>query len=215
MSAPSYVVVEGPIGVGKTTLARKLAEDFGTELLLEMPEENPFLERFYENPADAAFSTQLFFLMQRVRQMQELRQQDLFAPVRVADFLMAKDYLFAELTLQPHELDLYAQVYQQLTVNAPQPDLVVYLQAPAEVLLERVRKRGRAYERHMSEGYIERLADAYMTFFHRYDESPLLIVNAAEINFANNDDDYQQLFERITTIKHGRHYYNPLPFELR
>lgn len=215
MSHPSFVVVEGPIGVGKTTLAKRLAEDFGTELLLEMPEENPFLERFYASPEEAAFPTQLFFLMQRMKQMQELRQGDLFAPVRVADFLMAKDYLFARLTLQPHELELYEQVYQQLTVNAPVPDLVVYLQAPVTVLQERIGKRGRDYERHITTGYLERLVDGYMSFFHQYDESPLLIVNAAEIDFAHNEDDYRQLFERIGTVKHGRHFYNPLPFELR
>ncbi len=211
MDKPEFIVVEGPIGVGKTTLAKKLAQSFGSELLLEGAAENPFMSRFYENPKAAALSTQLFFLLQRARQMQELRQADMFNPVRIADFLMEKDRLFAELTLDEDELKLYEQVYDQLTIDVPEPDLVVYLQAPVEVLLGRIENRGISHERFIEAAYLQRLSDSYVDFFYHYTDAPLLIVNAAEIDFANNENDYQQLLQRLKTIKSGRHYYNPQP----
>ncbi len=206
-----YIVVEGPIGVGKTTLAGKLAQSFGCDLLLEGAAENPFLPRFYENPRAAALPTQLFFLLQRARQMQELRQDDLFNPVRVADFLMEKDQLFARMILDENELALYEQVYQQLTLDAPRPDLVIYLQAPVDVLMARVQQRGVNYERQIEYSYLQRLSDAYVEFFYHYNEAPLLIVNAKDIDVVGNDYDYQQLLQRIRSIRSGRHYYNPAP----
>lgn len=205
----AYIVVEGPIGVGKTTLARKLADSFGSELLLEGASENPFLERFYQNPRQAALSTQLFFLMQRAQQMQTIRQGELFTPVWVADFLMEKDRLFAGLTLDADELALYEQVYQHLTIDAPAPDLVIYLQAPVSVLIERIHHRGVAFEQAMDSDYLNRLSDAYMRFFHAYEASTLLIVNAHYLNLASSDHDYALLLEQIQSIGGGRHYFNP------
>lgn len=212
--ALDYIVVEGPVGVGKTTLAKRLAESFGSDVLLEGAETNPFLERFYQDPRSAALQTQLFFLFQRARQIQDLRQSDLFRPVRVADFILEKDRLFAELTLDEHEFKLYQQVYAHLTIDAPRPDLVVYLQAPVDILLRRVSKRGRYYERNISEEYLQRIVESYTRFFYDYTQSPLLIVNAAEIDFANNDTDYQLLLEQIRKVRSGRHYFNPTPLNL-
>ena len=206
---PQYIVVEGPIGVGKTTLARRLAESFGSDLLLEGAEENPFLERFYQDPRSAALQTQLFFLFQRAQQLKALRQGDMFQPVRVADYIMEKDRLFAELTLDKEEFKLYEQVYAHVTLDAPQPDLVVYLQAPIEVLRRRISERGRGYERNMDADYLQRLSESYMQFFHNYNQAPLLIVNATEIDFANNLRDYELLLEQVCKIRSGRHYFNP------
>jgi deoxyadenosine/deoxycytidine kinase len=211
MSNPGFIVVEGPIGVGKTTLAHKLSAEFGSELLLEGATENPFMAKFYENPRAAALPTQLFFLLQRARQMQELRQGDMFNPVQVSDFLMEKDRLFAELTLDEDELRLYEQVYEQLTFDVPRPDLVIYLQAPVEVLLDRIGNRGIAHERMIEAAYLQRLSDAYIDFFYHYNEAPLLIVNAKEVNFADNDNDFQQLLQRVKSIRSGRHFFNPSP----
>ncbi len=192
-----FVVVEGPIGAGKTSLARRLAESLSAELVLEQAEENPFLERFYRNPRAGAFPTQLHFLFQRARQLQQLRQQDLFEPVRVADYLLEKDRLFARVTLDDEEYALYEQVYGRLALDAPVPDLVVYLQAPVEVLLERIAKRGIKYEQYIDRAYLERLLEAYTRFFHHYDSSPLLIVNATDIDPVSSDADFEQLFAEI------------------
>lgn len=213
-SNPGYIVVEGPIGVGKTSLARRLSASFGSELLLEGAAENPFLERFYRNPREGALSTQLFFLLQRARQLQELRQADMFRPVRIADFLIEKDQLFARLTLDEQEYRLYEQVYEHLTLDAPQPDLVIYLQAPVDVLLQRIAKRGIRHEQHIDAAYLERLSQAYARFFHDYDAAPLLIVNAAHIDLVSGDADYQALLEQIERTRTGRHYFNPLPVSL-
>lgn len=211
---PEYIVVEGPIGVGKTSLARRLAESLGSELLLEGAAENPFLERFYRNPKQAALSTQLFFLLQRARQMQDLRQGDMFQAVRVADFLIEKDQLFAQLTLDEQEYKLYEQVYAHLTLDAPLPDLVIYLQAPVDILLARIAKRGIGYEQHIDSAYLERLSQGYARFFHDYAAAPLLIVNASHVDLVNNDAAYQELLAQIKTPRTGRHYFNPMPVSL-
>jgi deoxyadenosine/deoxycytidine kinase len=211
---PGFVVVEGPIGVGKTSLARRLAESFGCACLLEQPEENPFLERFYRDPRTAALPAQLFFLFQRSRQLEGLRQGDLFRGALIADFMFEKDRLFAELNLDRHELDLYGKVYAQLAMQTATPDLVVYLQAPVEVLAARIARRDRAIERGLDPDYLRRLAEAYTEFFYHYRASPLLIVNAAEINPIDSDADYRQLLQRICDAGPGKHYFNPLPLGL-
>lgn len=208
---PGYVVVEGPIGVGKTSLAQKLSQAFGSDLLLERPEENPFLDRFYQARKQFALPTQLFFLFQRARQMQEWKQRDLFAPTRVADFLLEKDRLFARLNLDDDELRLYEQVYEQLKIDLPVPDLVIYLQAPVEVLLERVRRRGIVFERSIDRDYLERLNEAYTHFFYHYSSAPLLMVNAAEVNFVESESDFRSLLAYIRSARTGRHFFNPLP----
>lgn len=211
---PGYLVVEGPIGVGKTSLSRRLADSFGAELLLEKAEENPFLERFYRQPRDAAFPAQLYFLLQRAEQLRALRQTDMFRPRLVSDFLFEKDRVFAELNLDADEMSLYERVYQELALSVPRPDLVVYLQAPVEVLQARIAKRGIDYEQGMDPGYLERLSEAYIRFFYHYDGAPLLIVNTSEINPVENDNEYDLLLERIREIRSGRHYFNPSPFAL-
>lgn len=208
---PRFIAVEGCIGVGKTTLARNLARLFNYDTLLEQPEENPFLERFYRDPKSTALPTQLSFLFQRAKQIQALRQNDMFAPVRVSDFLMDKDQLFAKVTLDDDEFNIYRQVYERLVIDTPRPDLVIYLQAPLQVLSERIKQRGIAAEQYISQEYLEALNNAYTEFFHYYDSAPLLIVNAQELNLASNREHFKQLVEYILTIKSGRHYYNPAP----
>lgn len=206
---PSFIAVEGPIGVGKTTLAKRLAESFNYEILLERAEENPFLERFYRRNGEAALATQLFFLFQRAQQIQDLRQNDLFQPVRIADFLIDKDRLFAEANLSGEEFELYQKVYEQTTIDAPRPDLVIYLQASVDTLLQRIQQRAIAAEQHIDRRYLENLNDAYCRFFHFYDASPLLIVNANQIDLVNNEAHYQQLLEFAAQTRSGRHYFNP------
>lgn len=208
---PHYIAVEGPIGVGKTSLAKRLAETFNYDIVLEKPEDNPFLERFYRNPKQHALATQLFFLFQRAQQLQDLKQDDLFEPVRVADFLIDKDMLFARQNLDPDEFQLYQNVYQHLTIDAPVPELVIYLQAPTQVLLQRIQKRGIAAEQTIEADYLSRLNDAYTSFFHYYDRSPLLIVNSTDLDLVGHDEDYQQLVSQIMTAPQGTHYFNPKP----
>ena len=205
-----YIVIEGPIGVGKTSLARRLAASLGAETVLEQADENPFLERFYRNPKAGALPAQLYFLFQRAQQLAALRQDDLFAPLRVADYLLAKDRLFAQLTLDADEFGLYEQIHAKLAIDAPRPDLVVYLQAPVTVLMERIARRGIGYEGRISADYLERLNGAYAQFFLDYDAGPLLIVNASSIDPLNNDADYQELLGAISRMRGGRLYYNPL-----
>ncbi|OGI46624.1 MAG: deoxyadenosine kinase [Candidatus Muproteobacteria bacterium RBG_16_65_34] len=207
---PGYIVVEGPIGVGKTSLAKRLADAFGARPLVERPEDNPFLERFYQSRKHFALPTQLFFLFQRARQLQELRQRDMFSSGYVADFLMDKDWLFARANLDDDEFRIYEQVYAQLRLDLPTPDMVVYLQAPVDVLLERVRRRGVPYERLIERGYLQELIDAYTQFFHHYTAAPLLVVNAAEINFVDREEDFATLLAHIRKIRSGRHFFNPL-----
>jgi deoxyadenosine/deoxycytidine kinase len=204
------VVVEGLIGVGKTSLARKLAAAVGAETVFEQPMENPFLERFYKDRRAAAFPAQLYFLFQRARQLSALQQQDMFAPLRIADYMLDKDRLFARIVLDDEEFKLYDQVYARLAMDAPTPDLVVFLQAPVDILLARIDKRGIAYEKYIDAAYLERLGDAYTRYFHQYTASPLLIVNTAEIDPANNSRDFDDLFETIRTTQSGRHYVNPV-----
>ncbi|MEO8063223.1 MAG: deoxynucleoside kinase [Pseudomonadota bacterium] len=208
--AQRYIVIEGPIGVGKTSLARRLAESLEAELVLEQDAQNPFLERFYKNPKSGALPAQLFFLFQRAQQLGSLKQQDLFAPRRVADYLFEKDRLFAGLTLDQAEMALYDQVASRLAVDPPKPDLVVYLQAPVETLLQRIARRGISYETGIDAAYLTRLNDAYARFFHEYDRAPLLIVNAASIDPVQNLADFDELVGAIRRMKKGRMYYNPL-----
>ena len=206
---PRFVAVEGNIGVGKTTLAKRLASTFNYQTLLEAAEENPFLERFYQDRKRNALPTQLYFLFQRSQQFRELRQGDMFSPLRVADFLLNKDPLFARVTLDDDEFNLYKKVYDQLIIDAPKPDLVVYLQAPVETLMKRVKQRGVVAEQRIDIEYLQQLNEAYTQLFHYYSDTPLLIVNATDIDLANNTEHYRELVEYMLTIRNGRHYYNP------
>jgi deoxyadenosine/deoxycytidine kinase len=205
-----FIVVEGPIGVGKTSLAKKLAESLSADLVLEEVDANPFLQRFYQEGRSAALPAQMFFLFERARQIESLRQSDLFANVRVSDYIFAKDNIFAELNLSPDELNLYKQVVTSLNVDAPVPDLVIYLQASVDSLLERIARRGIVFERAIERRYLEKLTEAYARFFHSYDDGPLLIVNATQIDPVNNQIDYDQLFQQIEKTTGGRHFFNPV-----
>ena len=210
-TAPRYIAVEGPIGVGKTTLTRRLADALRYPVLLEPAAENPFLGDFYRDGRSNALPTQLFFLLHRARQMQELPVHDLVGPSVVSDFLMDKDELFARLTLTEEEFTLYRQIERALEIEAPVPDLVIYLQAPTDVLLQRVRQRGIKSEQSMEPDYLETLARAYTEFFHFCDKAPVLIVNATEIDFANNDAHFDALFDRMLHVDGMRQYFNPNP----
>jgi deoxyadenosine/deoxycytidine kinase len=205
-----YIAIEGPIGVGKTSLAKRLASTLNAQLVLEQAEENPFLERFYRNPRVGALPAQLFFLFQRAQQQTSLAQADMFGSVRVADYLLAKDDLFARMILDDEEYGLYRQVHERLAIDAPKPDLVVYLQAPVDVLLDRIARRGVAHENLIDRAYLTRLNEAYARFFHAYEEGPLLIVNAAAIDPVSNETDYEELLGMIGRTVRGRLYYNPL-----
>jgi deoxyadenosine/deoxycytidine kinase len=203
-----HIVVEGPIGVGKTSLARRLGASLGAHLLLEQPEANPFLERFYGEPARHALATQMFFLFQRIQQLAELRQLDLFRTHVVGDFLLDKDPLFARLTLADDELKLYEQLYAQLAPRAPTPDLVIYLQAPAETLVERVARRGIPAEAKISAEYLRRLADSYADYFHHYDAAPLLVVNAEHLNPVEREEDFALLVSHVEKMRGRREYFS-------
>ena len=208
---PRYVAVEGPIGAGKTTLATRLAETFKYPLLLEPASDNPFLDRFYREGRKHALPTQLFFLLHRADQIAKLAGPDLLGPTVISDFLIEKDRLFAELTLDKNELALYEQIYTNLMLDPPAPDFVIYLQAPISVLLERIRERGIASEQHIDSDYLITLSDAYTDFFHFYDQAPLLIVNAEEADFSHNDSHFDALLEQVIQMNSVRQYFNPHP----
>lgn len=202
-----HVVIEGPIGAGKTSLARRLGESIGARLLLEQPEANPFLDRFYRDPPRYALSTQLFFLFQRAQQLAEARQLNLFHTHIVGDFLLDKDRLFARLTLADDELKLYEQIYTQLAPSAPAPDLVIYLQAPVDALLARIAQRAVPAESAISVDYLKRLADAYVRLFHGFDAAPVLVVNTEHLNPAERDEDFALLVSRIEQMRGRREYF--------
>ena len=208
-SVPAYIAIEGPIGVGKTTLARRIADTFEHDLLLEEAELNPFLERFYQNRQQTALATQLFFLFQRVQKITELKQRDMFQQARVVDFVLEKDPLFARINLEPDEFALYQKVFEKMRIDAPPPDLVIYLQASPDRLLERIERRGIHAEKLIERDYLEQLNEVYSEFFLYYDAAPLLIVNANEIDLSQGDQDYEVLVDYMLNIKKGRHYFNP------
>jgi len=207
---PRYIAIEGPIGVGKSSLAKILAQKYASRLVKEEVQGNPFLERFYENPRKYAFQTQLFFLLSRYRQQRELAQGDLFEAGVVCDYILAKDKIFALINLEDDEISLYESIYKLLVSTLPKPDLVVYLQARPEVLLSRVRKRGIAYERNISLDYLRTLSDAYNEYFFHYNETPLLVVNTSEIDFVESPRDLEHLVREVKSVKRGTQHYIPL-----
>lgn len=208
--ASRYIAIEGPIGVGKTALAKRLAERLSGDLVLEELDENPFLERFYCDGRSAALPAQMFFLFARARQIEDMRQSDLFSNVRISDYLFTRDRLFAELNLDAEELKLYDQISENLAIDAPVPDLVIYLQASVDAIMQRLVRRNSNYDRFVNRQYVEKLNDAYARFFHAYDDGPLLIVNASQIDPVNNDADFEQLFQQIERTTGGRHFFNPV-----
>tara|TARA_Y100000768_G_scaffold145472_1_gene108496 strand:- start:6645 stop:7334 length:690 start_codon:yes stop_codon:yes gene_type:complete len=212
---PKFIAVEGPIGAGKTTLTKLLADSFNYDTFLEKPSENPFLPDFYTNPSQAALAAQLFFLFQRVKQIQELKQEDIFSPNKVSDFLLDKDKLFAKATLSSEELKLYEQIYQYLSIDLPTPDLVIYLQADTKTLYERVMHRGIEMEKAISFEYLELLNETYKEFFFEYERSPVLIVNSDYLDFQSNRNDYNLLLEKLLDYfnkpEGSKMYFNPSP----
>ncbi len=207
---PRYIAIEGPIGVGKSSLAKILAQKYASRLVKEEVAGNPFLERFYENPRKFAFQTQLFFLLSRYRQQRELAQGDLFEAGLVCDYILAKDKIFALINLEDDEVSLYESIYKLLVSTLPKPDLVIYLQARPEVLLSRVRKRGIVYERNISLDYLRTLSDAYNEYFFHYNETPLLVVNTSEIDFVESPRDLEHLVREVKSVKRGTQHYIPL-----
>ncbi|ABE48868.1 MULTISPECIES: deoxynucleoside kinase [Methylobacillus] len=204
-----YIVVEGPIGSGKTTLANKLADMFPVNLLLENAGANPFLPKFYQDAPRYALPTQMFFLFQRVEQIRDLIQRDMFNQATIADFFLEKDPLFAQMNLNDEEYALYRQMYKHLHVQVPTPDLVIYLQSPVETLHERVNQRGNAYEQEIPREYLARLSDAYSDFFHRYDGAPVLIVNNEKLDITEKQGAIQMLLDRIMQMRSRREFFNP------
>jgi deoxyguanosine kinase len=205
-----YIVIEGPIGVGKTSLTKLLAKEFNARCILEKPEENPFLAQFYQDRKKYAFQTQIFFLLNRFQQQKEIAQLDLFNQVTLCDYLFAKDRIFASLNLDNHELALYEQIFHLLTGQIPSPDLVIFLQAKPEVLLHRIKSRNIPYEREIDLEYLKMLAEGYNYYFFHYDHTPLLVVNTSEIDFVNREEDFVQLVREIKQMKKGTWYFIPL-----
>ena len=212
---PQFIAVEGPIGAGKTTLTNLLADSLNYETFLEQPSENPFLPDFYVNPSQAALATQLFFLFQRVKQIQELKQGDIFLNKKVSDFLLDKDKLFAKATLSSEELKLYEQIYRYLAIDLPTPDLVIYLQANTKTLYERVMHRGIEMEKTISFDYLELLNETYKEFFFEYERSPVLIVNSDYLDLQTNKSDYNLLLKKLLDYfnkpEGSKMYFNPSP----
>ena len=205
-----YIVIEGPLGVGKTTLAKMLVEKLNAHAVLEEVEENPFLLHFYENPQKYAFQTQIFFLLRRYNQASGISQLDLFNSLTISDFLLDKDRIFAKVNLNENEYWLYDQLFQMLRKRITPPDLVIFLQSKTEVLMERIRRRNRKYEKSVNPKYLERINQAFNEFFFHYTESPLLVVNASEIDFVHIPEDFEDLVEHITSMKSGTQYYVPM-----
>ena len=207
---PTYIAVEGPIGVGKTTLVQRLADHFPAKAIVEVVEENPFLPDFYRDQEKFAFQTQLFFLLSRYRQQQDLWQPDLFHRYIFSDYIFSKDRIFAQLTLSDNEMLLYDQVFQILDTRVLKPDLVVYLQARTENLLERIKRRGRAFEKNFNPDYLKRLASTYNDYFFHYSDTPLLVVDTSDINVADSEGDFQDLVQSILRHRGGMEFYKPL-----
>jgi deoxyguanosine kinase len=210
MESFQYIVVEGPIGVGKTSLVKRLSTHFKARCILESPEENPFLHRFYRDRRKYAFQTQLFFLLNRYQQQREIRQIDLFNQITISDYLFAKDRIFAYLNLDENELALYERIFALLDGKIPRPDLVVFLQAQPERLLTRIRSRSLEYEREIDIDYLRALSQAYNTYFFHYEESPLLVVETTEIDFVNREEDLESLIREISSMRRGTWYFKPL-----
>ena len=203
-----YIVVEGPIGAGKTSLAQRMADRLNGALLLEKPDENPFLEKFYDDIRRHALPTQLFFLFQRANQLQGVMQKDMFTKVTVSDFLLDKDQLFARLTLTDAEYDLYQQIYHHVQPQASLPDLVIYLQASPTTLIERVKRRGNTFEKNISEEYLWRLTESYTRFFHQYEDAPVMIINSENLNFVDSQEDFDLLLRQVDQMRGPREYFN-------
>jgi deoxyadenosine/deoxycytidine kinase len=203
-----YVVIEGPIGAGKTSLARRMAVHLSGQTLLEKPEENPFLDRFYGDMPRHALQTQLFFLFQRINQLQGLTQMDMFASTIVSDFFLDKDPLFARLTLSDSEYDLYKKIFHQLQTRQRPPDLVIYLQASVPTLMGRVKRRGSPFEKNISEDYLRQVADSYARFFHQYEDAPLMIINSENLNLVDNPGNFRLLLERVNAMRSRREYFD-------
>ena len=205
-----YIVIEGPIGVGKTSLTRLVAKEFNARLILEKPEENPFLPQFYRDRKKYAFQTQISFLLNRFQQQREIAQFDLFNQITLSDYLFAKDRIFASMNLDDHELALYDQIYSLLNGQIPTPDLVIFLQAKPEVLHHRIKSRNTAYEKDVDLEYLKTLTEAYNYYFFHYDQGPLLVVDTSEIDFVNRKEDFNQLIREIKQMKKGAWYFIPM-----